>query len=104
SGAVETIRSARGVDVNDPDPETAPFSHNLAAADAEPYPNLADVPPPPTRASTAAERQKLAQSLVADRTATAARAGLPASAPPAAAVGAPLRAPAPGPAQPQQVA
>ena len=31
------------------------------------YPNLATVPPPPTRAMTATEREKLTQSLVADR-------------------------------------
>jgi hypothetical protein len=32
------------------------------------YPNLATVPPPPTRATTTAERQKLTQTLVANRT------------------------------------
>ena len=55
-GAIETYRSLAGVDRNDPDPQTAPFSQNLAAGEAAPYPNLATVPPLPTRATTAAER------------------------------------------------
>jgi hypothetical protein len=73
--AVETYRSVAGINRNDPDPQTAPFSGNLADAEARPYPNLASVPPPPVRATSTAERQKLAQSLVADRAATAASAG-----------------------------
>src|SRR5205807_87560 len=36
--------------------------------EASDYPNLATVPPPPVRALTAAEREKLTQSLIADRT------------------------------------
>jgi len=79
-GAVEGWRSVMGYNVNDPDPQTAPFTGNMAGSEAAPYPNLADVPPPPTRATTAAERQKLAQSLVADRDATEARGALPAGA------------------------
>src|SRR6202008_2546924 len=51
-----------------PDPDTTPNSKNLAAGEASDYPNLATVPPPPVRALTAAEREKLTQSLVADRT------------------------------------
>jgi hypothetical protein len=70
--AVEAWRSANGISRNDPDPATAPFTQNLAAGEAGPYPNLASVPPPPTRATSTAERQKLAQSLIADRAATAA--------------------------------
>ncbi len=69
---IETWRSLSGVNKNDPDPRTAPFSGNLAEAEAAPYPNLADFPPLPTRATNAAERQKLTQSLIADRTALAA--------------------------------
>ncbi len=75
SGPVETWRSLSGVNKNDPDPQTAPFSGNLAAGEAAPYPNLASVPPPPVRATNTAERQKLAQSLIADRDATAALSG-----------------------------
>ena len=69
-GAVETWRSLSGVNKNDPDPETAPFSQNLAAGEAMPYPNLASVPPPPTSATSTAERQKLTQTLVTERTET----------------------------------
>src|SRR5438034_3038066 len=69
-GAVETWRSVSGVNKNDPDPETAPFTQNLAAGEAIPYPNLATVPPPPTSATSTAERQKLTQTLIAERTET----------------------------------
>jgi hypothetical protein len=64
---VESYRSMTGIDKNDPDPETAPFSGNMAKAEAAEYPNLATVPVPPTRASTAAERQKLTETLIAER-------------------------------------
>src|SRR5947208_9469094 len=74
-GAVETWRSLSGVNKNDPDPQTAPFSGNMADAEAAPYPNLASFPPLPTRATNLAERQKLTQSLIADRSALAADAG-----------------------------
>src|SRR5690242_11824753 len=72
---IEGWREMSGVAQNDPDPVNAPFAQNLADAEAAPYPNLASVPPPPTRATTAGERQKLAESLIADRAATAAAAG-----------------------------
>ena len=65
---VDTWRDLTGASKNDPDPETTPNTQNLASGDASAYPNLATVPPPPTRAMTAAERDKLTQSLVADRT------------------------------------
>jgi outer membrane protein OmpA-like peptidoglycan-associated protein len=52
---------------NDPDPDTTPNTKNLAAGEASDYPNLATVPSPPVRALTAAEREKLTQSLIADR-------------------------------------
>jgi len=81
---VDAWRSLSGVDKNDPDPQTAPFTGNLAAAEAAPYPNLASVPPPPTRVTTTAERQKLTQSLIDDRNAAEA-AGRTAFAGPAAA-------------------
>src|SRR6266545_485573 len=58
-GAVETYRSVSGINKNDPDPETAPFT-----------PNLATGPPAPTSATSTAERQKLTQTLIAERTET----------------------------------
>src|SRR5690242_18204562 len=64
---VETWRDLTGVSRNDPDPDTTPNTKNLAAGEASDYPNLATVPPPPVRALTSAEREKLTQSLVADR-------------------------------------
>jgi hypothetical protein len=91
TGAVETFRSVRGFNKNDPDPVAAPFTGNMAAAEAAPYPNLASVPPPPTQATSAAERQKLTEKLVAERAAAQAAAGAPAAAPsaPATAAAAP---------------
>src|SRR6266446_1943660 len=65
---VETWRDWSGASKNDPDPETARNTQNLAAGEAADYHNLAAVPPPPNRALTAAEREKLTQSLIADRT------------------------------------
>ena len=64
---VDTWRDLTGTSRNDPDPETTPNTKNLAAGEASDYPNLATVPPPPVRALTAAEREKLTQSLIADR-------------------------------------
>src|ERR1700739_3398544 len=65
---IETWRDWTGASQNDPDPETTPNTKNLAAGEASDYPNLATVPPPPNRALTSAEREKLTQSLIADRT------------------------------------
>ena len=65
---VDTWRDWTGASKNDPDPETTPNTQNLAAGEASDYPNLATVPPPPERALTQAEREKLTQSLIADRT------------------------------------
>ena len=79
---VESYRSFVGVSLNDPDPTKSPFTQNLAAGDAMGYPNLATVPPPPTRATTTAERQKLTETLVVNRTETEASAT--AAAPPPA--------------------
>src|SRR5690349_15017900 len=87
---IETYRDVRGINKNDPDPAIAPFSGNIAAADAAPYPNLASVPPPPVRATSTADRQKLTESLIAERTATAAAAATPVP---------PTAAPAPAPAK-----
>ena len=84
---IETLRDWTGVSQNDPDPETTPNKANLAAGEAADYPNLATVPPPPVQAMTAAEREKLTQSLIADRTNARysneqLRAGFSGSAPP----------------------
>ena len=65
---VETWRDWTGASKNDPDPETARNTQNLAVGETADYPNLASVPPPPNRALTTAEREKLTQSLIADRT------------------------------------
>jgi outer membrane protein OmpA-like peptidoglycan-associated protein len=65
---VATYRNMTGASRHDPNPATTPNTKNLAAGGASPYPNLATVPPPPTRELTEAELQHLTQSLVADRT------------------------------------
>ncbi len=65
---VAAWRNLTGASSHDPNPATTPNSKNLAAGEASPYPNLATVPPPPTRELTEAELQHLTQSLVADRT------------------------------------
>lgn len=62
---IETLRSVRGLDKNDPDPATAPFGENIAKSEAGSYPNLASVPPPPVLTSTTAERKTLAEGLTA---------------------------------------
>jgi outer membrane protein OmpA-like peptidoglycan-associated protein len=64
---VAAWRDLTGVSRNDPNPATTPNTKNLAAGEASPYPNLATVPPPPTRELTEAELRHLTQSLVADR-------------------------------------
>jgi outer membrane protein OmpA-like peptidoglycan-associated protein len=64
---IEAYRSVRGLDKNDPDPKTAPYSESLAKGLDQPYPNLASVPPPPTIASTVAERERLAAALTTER-------------------------------------
>jgi outer membrane protein OmpA-like peptidoglycan-associated protein len=51
---------------NDPGAD-APNSANLEAGSQQDYPNLASVPPTPTRGLTQAERDALAEGLVADR-------------------------------------
>jgi hypothetical protein len=72
SPEVAAWRSLNGTDINDPNPQTAPFSGNLATAYQQPYPNLASVPPPPIDETSTAERRKLAQTLIANRSTTAA--------------------------------
>ncbi|MGC2416048.1 MAG: hypothetical protein WA459_25555, partial [Stellaceae bacterium] len=53
SGPIEAYRSMSGVNKNDPDPQTAPFTHNLAEGEAAPYPNLGSFPPLPTPSTNA---------------------------------------------------
>ena len=62
----ELYRSAAGLTVND-DTTGARNAQNLEAGRNEPYPNLGTVPPPPDRAMSSIDRQKLQQGLVDDR-------------------------------------
>jgi len=63
---IEWYRDATGVAKNDnTGPE--PNQQNLEEGSKEPYPNLATVPQVPTNALSAAEREKLRDSLIADR-------------------------------------
>ena len=71
---VESYRSMNGISKNDPDPQTAPFTGNMAEAQSAGYPNLATVPPPPTRATTTAERQKLTERLTSEGASVSANA------------------------------
>lgn len=63
---IEWYRDVTGASANDPGPD-APDSQNLAKGSQQPYPNLASVPRAPTNALSAAEREKLQSSLLADR-------------------------------------
>lgn len=76
-GVIETYRSATGINKNDPDPATAPFTGNLDKAETGTYPNLASVPPLPAIVSTLAERQKLGADLSSTRTGVQANGGTP---------------------------
>jgi hypothetical protein len=60
------FRDMTGTSSNDSQ-DQAPNSKNLAQGSKEPYPNLASVPKVPDNAITKADREKLAQSLIADR-------------------------------------
>lgn len=64
---IDTYRDLTGASKNDPNPATTPNTQNLAAGEKSPFPNLATVPEPPTQELTTAERDKLTQSLIADR-------------------------------------
>jgi outer membrane protein OmpA-like peptidoglycan-associated protein len=63
---VNWYRDATGLSDNDPSEDTR-NSGNLAAGSKRDFPNLASVPPPPTRALSTAEREALTQRLVSDR-------------------------------------
>jgi len=106
---VEWYRDLTGISKND-DEGSQRNAENLAAGDKEPYPNLASVPPPPDRALSGADREKLKEGLVADRANAKysdeeLRAGRPVpeppgAPPPAAENAAGTVAPAPSPAPP----
>jgi outer membrane protein OmpA-like peptidoglycan-associated protein len=63
---INWYRDAMGLSDNDL-PEDTRNSGNLAEGSKRDYPNLATVPPPPTRALSTAERDALTQRLVSDR-------------------------------------
>ncbi len=64
---VSWYRDLSGASKNDALDKNQPNQKNLDAGSKEPYPNLADVPDAPDQALSTAERDKLQQSLVADR-------------------------------------
>src|SRR5579885_3469734 len=81
---VSWYRDLSGVSKNDALDNTPKNKQNLEAGSKEPYPNLADVPDAPSNALSTIDRDKLQQSLVADRenakySADALRAGTAAS-------------------------
>ncbi len=63
---VELYRSAAGFTLND-DTTGERNAQNLEAGRNQPYPNLGTVPPPPDRAMSSIDRQKLQQGLADDR-------------------------------------
>jgi outer membrane protein OmpA-like peptidoglycan-associated protein len=63
---VQWYRDVAGVSKDDAPPD-ATNAQNLAKGSQEPYPNLASVPPPPTNALSAADRDRLRNSLSADQ-------------------------------------
>jgi outer membrane protein OmpA-like peptidoglycan-associated protein len=64
---VEWYRDLSGNSKND-DKGQARNAQNLDSGTKEPYPNLANVPPPPSTAMSGADRAALEKGLVADRT------------------------------------
>jgi outer membrane protein OmpA-like peptidoglycan-associated protein len=60
-------RSATGTDKSDTLDQEARNTANLEAGGQAPYPNLGSVPPPPDRALSTVDREKLQKGLVADR-------------------------------------
>jgi outer membrane protein OmpA-like peptidoglycan-associated protein len=92
---VELYRGAAGFSLND-DTTGERNAQNLEAGRNQPYPNLGTVPPPPDRAMSGIDRQKLQQGLTDDRAqAKQTDADLRASA--AAATGAPRSITRPAP-------
>src|SRR5579883_2485219 len=66
STPIDWYRDMMGISKNDP-PADAPNTQNLEAGGERPFPNLATVPPPPTRALSTEQREALTQKLIADR-------------------------------------
>ncbi|HZL58683.1 MAG TPA: OmpA family protein [Stellaceae bacterium] len=64
---VAWYRDVAGTSKNDEQGESGRNLQNLEAGSTQPYPNLADVPAVPDRATGAIDREKLQQNLVADR-------------------------------------
>jgi outer membrane protein OmpA-like peptidoglycan-associated protein len=64
---IDWYRDLSGASAHDAQDQAATNSQNLKEGNKEPYPNLASVPPVPDNAISKADREKLAQSLVADR-------------------------------------
>jgi outer membrane protein OmpA-like peptidoglycan-associated protein len=62
----DLYRDVTGASKDDPGKDEANTA-NLEAGSQEPYPAVGSVPEPPTRGLTEAQRQKLAEGLVADR-------------------------------------
>jgi hypothetical protein len=65
---IEWYRDLSGDSRNDLKDKAAANSKNLEQGSKMPYPNLASVPKEPNNAITKADREKMAQSLIADRT------------------------------------
>ncbi|HKX09628.1 MAG TPA: hypothetical protein VJN67_15625, partial [Stellaceae bacterium] len=63
---VEWYRDVSGASADDPK-SNARNTQNLQKGGEDDYPNLASVPPPPTNALSSADREKLRNSLAADR-------------------------------------
>jgi outer membrane protein OmpA-like peptidoglycan-associated protein len=104
---IEWYRDLSGESAHDVQDKAAANSENLKEGNKEPYPNLASVPPVPDTAISKADRDKLAQSLIADRqnaqyTDQQLRAGqnMAAVPPPAAVTAAAAQAATPAPVAP----
>lgn len=64
---IEWFRDATGASKSDAAEQGQRNAQNLEAGNEEPYPNLATVPPPPDRAMSHVDLEKLQKGLVADR-------------------------------------
>ncbi|HEX4112051.1 MAG TPA: hypothetical protein VH020_05895 [Stellaceae bacterium] len=64
---IEWYRDLSGSSAHDAQDKAAANSENLKEGNKEPYPNLASVPPVPDTAISKADREKMAQNLIADR-------------------------------------
>jgi outer membrane protein OmpA-like peptidoglycan-associated protein len=101
---VEWYRDTTGISQDDPKPDDR-NTQNFEKGGEQPYPNLASVPPPPNNALSSADREKLRNSLAADRANAKYVEGTDqyVAAPPKVVPSPPLNAPEPA-AQPQATA